>query len=674
MNDQPADDEPDARRKLLKSKVNPNYKNTRINVVVGKTEIYKETPIMTEHSNSTINHLILVDANDLRNNDHLDSSITENKMGLKLNKNEPTEMKAIIRRKLLKPKVKLNLKKKTRNVTDSGSKFAEVPIITEVQSPSEIEFKLEDSTDHSTITTENETISELNKPIEVKPIARRKFLNPQVNLNFKNNVGNVVVGESSIYKEISTTGKIPSFTREIESNTLKDLNESIDKQKATKKIIILSDIRMFLPTRLDKVAKINSETANNATVPNADVMLNKAQYNSDEVSQKENPTVISSPHRRCISESQVADSEHPAPSPSKLLRHHTETIAKLSIGTASCSASESEDGSQKYERINNNSVLVSSVASTSIPLNPAPQARYQMSPKKLIETKQLKKLAGTERNVQKSFGVKTCGKRKLRMVDLIYYNSEANPMSQQKPKDSKSKINKFNDEKQVDVRNEGHNEDGTDNNFGPQIKICPSGEIVLDEQSLVVENAKLAKQIEEISNSSIVDGDLNRGYGVYDRAKRATNWTEKETSKFYKALNLLGTDFTTMTDLFPRRNRRQLKDKFKREEKTNLHLIDQALREPCTFTYSDFKRELRIEEEEGAVLTKIRNEENERRKQRKLENLKPKAIEDKQIIKSKEALENSNKISIPETKAKKSKANQEKKPLTIYSVLDSEED
>ena len=50
-----------------------------------------------------------------------------------------------------------------------------------------------------------------------------------------------------------------------------------------------------------------------------------------------------------------------------------------------------------------------------------------------------------------------------------------------------------------------------------------------------------------------------------------------ETAKFYKALSMIGTDFSMIQRLFSYRTRDELKRKFKREEKLNQALIDKIL-------------------------------------------------------------------------------------------------
>ncbi len=54
-------------------------------------------------------------------------------------------------------------------------------------------------------------------------------------------------------------------------------------------------------------------------------------------------------------------------------------------------------------------------------------------------------------------------------------------------------------------------------------------------------------------------------------------WGENDTKLFYKSLAQYGTDFTMIAQMFPKRNRGQIKNKFKREEKDHPHLVEQAL-------------------------------------------------------------------------------------------------
>jgi hypothetical protein len=53
----------------------------------------------------------------------------------------------------------------------------------------------------------------------------------------------------------------------------------------------------------------------------------------------------------------------------------------------------------------------------------------------------------------------------------------------------------------------------------------------------------------------------------FKQSSHTEKWTEKETRKFYRALELFGTDFSMIANVFKNRNRNQIKNKFLREEK-----------------------------------------------------------------------------------------------------------
>lgn len=213
------------------------------------------------------------------------------------------------------------------------------------------------------------------------------------------------------------------------------------------------------------------------------------------------------------------------------------------------------------------------------------------------------------------------------------------------------------------------NESDNDSAFpAPQIKIGPTGEIVVDEQSLVVVNTQVTKQKEQIQNSKLVDGDSS-GYGIYKRSPRATSWTQRETLRFYKALNVIGTDFTLMTQLFPKRSRRELKMKFKKEERSNLPLVDKALKERCSYNFQDLKREVEMDQEEEAVLQQLQEE--ERQKEQFSKRLKTSVVTEqaKLPFKKRQSSLQSNEEQPQQKKARKKR----KRKLDIKSVIDDDE-
>ena len=105
--------------------------------------------------------------------------------------------------------------------------------------------------------------------------------------------------------------------------------------------------------------------------------------------------------------------------------------------------------------------------------------------------------------------------------------------------------------------------------FAPQI-IFKDGKIVIDNNTIAPrEEKKLV----------IVEKKTKKVTSMSFRTKNQTaKWTEEETRKFYKAIEIFGADFSMIAKLFPTRNRDQVKNKFHKEEKVNTFLMDEAFR------------------------------------------------------------------------------------------------
>ncbi|VDQ08364.1 unnamed protein product, partial [Trichobilharzia regenti] len=120
--------------------------------------------------------------------------------------------------------------------------------------------------------------------------------------------------------------------------------------------------------------------------------------------------------------------------------------------------------------------------------------------------------------------------------------------------------------------------------LAPQLRIDANGNIVLDETSLLIKKSENLdmKNLRHINEET---GVLNVNYNSFrpPRDCHAKRWTERETTRFYRALSTIGTDFYVMEKMFPRRKRSELVNKFKREEKRNPYLVNQALRNRRTY-------------------------------------------------------------------------------------------
>ena len=74
------------------------------------------------------------------------------------------------------------------------------------------------------------------------------------------------------------------------------------------------------------------------------------------------------------------------------------------------------------------------------------------------------------------------------------------------------------------------------------------------------------------------------------RKEKSEKWHPEETEKFYKALQIFGTDFSIISKLLPGRTRKQIKNKFNKEEHENSDKIDLILKQAGTYTLEEFQK------------------------------------------------------------------------------------
>uniref|UniRef100_A0A182Q346 Transcription factor TFIIIB component B'' Myb domain-containing protein n=1 Tax=Anopheles farauti TaxID=69004 RepID=A0A182Q346_9DIPT len=160
----------------------------------------------------------------------------------------------------------------------------------------------------------------------------------------------------------------------------------------------------------------------------------------------------------------------------------------------------------------------------------------------------------------------------------------------------------------------------------PQLKLGPNGEMILDEASLVIENEREKEMRETLASTDIVYQDEFSGNsGYYSRIRRTKDWGDEETVRFYRCLHTIGTDFSMMLSLFPQRSRRDLKLKFKKEERLNLRLVNKALLHPKQFNLDELREQFAAEDE----LHEQKRREEQQRKQEALE------LQQKEVIRRK---------------------------------------
>jgi transcription factor TFIIIB component B'' len=105
------------------------------------------------------------------------------------------------------------------------------------------------------------------------------------------------------------------------------------------------------------------------------------------------------------------------------------------------------------------------------------------------------------------------------------------------------------------------------------------GRLTVNQSSLVIdqhaeESAVALETVEEDEFTHLVTS------GSYMRASRSmgtNHWTDEETELFYHYLKMFGTDFETISHVFPGKNRRMVKLKFNREEKLRPKRLNAAI-------------------------------------------------------------------------------------------------
>lgn len=123
-------------------------------------------------------------------------------------------------------------------------------------------------------------------------------------------------------------------------------------------------------------------------------------------------------------------------------------------------------------------------------------------------------------------------------------------------------------------------------NSAPQLKFADDGSIIINEASLIIEREEQAP----VYDNTVIESEQidNLTYISYRKFHHTKKWTERETAKFYKALGMIGTDFTMIQKLFSHRSRDEIKRKFKREEKLNQALIDKIMSKTSEIDLSVF--------------------------------------------------------------------------------------
>lgn len=204
---------------------------------------------------------------------------------------------------------------------------------------------------------------------------------------------------------------------------------------------------------------------------------------------------------------------------------------------------------------------------------------------------------------------------KLTIADFAHYNPTENPMEPKLKPTTTAETTKDPVRKQSFSGNEGQPV-----TCAPQLKIDANGSLTIDEESLYI------RQVDEPTRTAVViEGQFNddnlthRSYRKIGRRKR---WNNRDTLRFYQALRMCGTDFALIANVFPNRDRDDIKRKFKTEDKANRTLVDAALSQRIPFDLTCFfsPSEESSEENNGSDVENLNEKKTRKRRRTKTKN------------------------------------------------------
>jgi hypothetical protein len=176
---------------------------------------------------------------------------------------------------------------------------------------------------------------------------------------------------------------------------------------------------------------------------------------------------------------------------------------------------------------------------------------------------------------------------KFTMADLIDWRPKTENTLRSKWKEAEKK---FKEEGFTVKREKKEEETVGATEIGPKVKMDEDGNVIIDEESLVVrrnpENSVLETVDDDLMPKKLNSLSFKKNYS------RTTNWSVIETELFYDILSATGTDFSLMQEYLPFKTRADLKKKFNKEEKVNMSRINATLSKPSILNDEVIKRRI----------------------------------------------------------------------------------
>ncbi|KAF7682799.1 Transcription factor TFIIIB component B'' [Astathelohania contejeani] len=115
--------------------------------------------------------------------------------------------------------------------------------------------------------------------------------------------------------------------------------------------------------------------------------------------------------------------------------------------------------------------------------------------------------------------------------------------------------------------------------------------LMIKDDKIVLDETKLYLKKDRVTNMEIFDEEDQIVTSMTYKKKVANKkWSALETEMFYKGLEICGTEFSLLEGLLIGKTRKQIKNKFLREEKINKEKIDQILKSQRKFNIEEYNR------------------------------------------------------------------------------------
>ncbi|XP_065100081.1 uncharacterized protein [Paramisgurnus dabryanus] len=275
--------------------------------------------------------------------------------------------------------------------------------------------------------------------------------------------------------------------------------------------------------------------------------------------------------------------------------------------------SQSDPLIEKLERLKSSSKVIKSLTALK---DPADLIRLAKA-RKLRELLKKEMSKSKEDKKKPKIGVK--GQKapkdhtKMTMKELIYYLPVSNPMKSfteeeeivseivlpNSPTPTSSKPSTGQTVQEIQARDAGHEEEEEraeetlpeeeEPLMVPRVKVAEDGSLIIDEESLTVQVSRTNGPNPAEDRDPIFERGSTTTYSSFRKGTYTKPWSSGETDMFYLAISMVGTDFSMIGQLFPHRDRVEIKNKFKKEERANSWRIDKAFKEKRRLDLDFFK-------------------------------------------------------------------------------------